>query len=162
MFRKEMATVEPIQMTELIGDVISLTRGELQKTKIALKLDIPHDLPAVPVDRVQLQQVFVNLILNAIEALRDTSDRDRALSIDITQDGEFATIGVNDNGPGIPDDRVESIFRPFETSKANGMGMGLSICRTIVENHGGQMRLVHGRPPGCRFEFTLPMAVAIV
>ena len=161
MFRKEMATVEPIRMTELIGDVISLTRGELQKTKIALKLYIPHDLPPVPVDRVQLQQVFVNLILNAIEALRDTSDRDRALSIDITQDGAFATIGVNDNGPGISEDRVESIFRPFETSKANGMGMGLSICRTIVENHGGQMRLAHGSGPGCRFEFTLPMELAI-
>ncbi len=161
MFRKEMATVEPIRMTELIGDVISLTRGELQKTKIALKLDIPHDLPAIPVDRVQLQQVFVNLILNAIEALRETSDRDRALTIDIALDGEFATIGVNDNGPGIPEDRVESIFRPFETSKANGMGMGLSICRTIVENHGGQMRLIHGSAPGCRFEFTLPLELAI-
>ncbi len=160
MFRKEMATVEPIGMNELIEDVISLTRGELQKTKITLKLEIPQDLPAIPVDRVQLQQVFVNLILNAIEALRDTSNRDRTLAIDITQDGEFATIGVSDNGPGIPEDRFENIFRPFETSKANGMGMGLSICRTIVENHGGQMRLVHGSATGCRFEFTLPLEMA--
>ncbi|MBB3979742.1 PAS domain S-box-containing protein [Rhizobium azooxidifex] len=160
MFRKEMATVEPIGMAELIGDVISLTRGELQKTKVALKLDIPDDLPAVPVDRVQLQQVVVNLILNAIEALREMSDRDRALAIDIRHDGEFATIGVNDNGPGITEDRVENIFRPFETTKANGMGMGLSICRTIVENHGGQMRLVQGDAPGCRFEFTLPLKLA--
>lgn len=95
MFRKEMATVEPIRMNELIEDVISLTRAELQKSKITLKLEIPQDLPAIPVDRVQLQQVFVNLILNAIEALRDTSDQDRLLTIDITQDGEFATIGVS-------------------------------------------------------------------
>lgn len=159
MFRKEMATVEPIGMAELIGDVISLTRGELQKTKVALKLDIPADLPAVPVDRVQLQQVFVNLILNAIEALRDISDRDRALTIDIRHDGEFVTIGVTDNGLGITEERSENIFRPFETSKANGMGMGLSICRTIVENHGGQMRLAQGSIPGSRFEFTLPLGL---
>ncbi|KQV83409.1 hypothetical protein ASC90_20930 [Rhizobium sp. Root1220] len=160
MYRKEMSTVEPIGMAELIGDVISLTRGELQKTKVTLKLDIPDDLPAIPVDRVQLQQVFVNLILNAIESMRETSDRGSALTIDIKQDEELVTIGVCDNGPGIAEDRVESVFRPFETSKANGMGMGLSICRTIVENHGGQIRLVQGVVPGCRFEFTLPIELA--
>lgn len=157
MFRKDMTTVEPIAMRELISDVTILTRGELQKTKVAFKLDIPDGLPPVPVDRVQLQQVFVNLILNAIEALRETTDRDRTLAIDIGHDEEFITVGVTDNGPGIAEERVENIFRPFETSKENGMGMGLSICRTIVENHGGQMRLVMGVSPGCRFEFTLPL-----
>jgi len=156
MFRKDMTTVEPIAMRELISDVTILTRGELQKTKVAFKLDIPDGLPPVPVDRVQLQQVFVNLILNAIEALRETTDRDRTLAIDIDHDEDFITVGVTDNGPGIAEERVENIFRPFETSKENGMGMGLSICRTIVENHGGQMRLVMGASPGCRFEFTLP------
>jgi PAS domain S-box-containing protein len=160
MFRKEMASVEPIGMAELIGDVISLTRGELQKNKITLKLDIPEDMPPVPVDRVQLQQVFVNLILNAIEAMRETADADRELAIDVGSDGDFMTVGLNDNGPGVSLDQADSIFRPFETSKINGMGMGLSICRTIVESHGGQMRLVQPGGPGCRFEFTLPMRVA--
>ncbi len=157
MFRKEMATVEPVRMAELIGDVISLTRGELQKTKVALKLDIPDDFPFVPVDRVQLQQVFVNLILNAIEAMKSITDRDRAITIDFRKDHELVTVGVNDNGPGVPEDLADNIFQPFQTSKMNGMGMGLSICRTIVENHGGQMRLAKIETPGCRFEFTLPI-----
>ncbi len=156
MFRKEMATVEPVRMAELIGDVISLTRGELQKTKVALKLDIPDDLPMVPVDRVQLQQVFVNLILNSIEAMKSI-DRDRAITIDFSEDHDLVTVGVNDNGPGVPEDLADNIFQPFQTSKTNGMGMGLSICRTIVENHGGQMRLAKTETPGCRFEFTLPI-----
>jgi PAS domain S-box-containing protein len=146
--------------SEIVGDVISLTRGELQKNKVALKLEIPDDIPAVPVDRVQLQQVFVNLILNAIEAMREMTDRDRALTIDVDSDGEFMTVGLNDNGPGVSLDRAENIFRPFETSKVNGMGMGLSICRTIVESHGGQMRLARAGVPGCRFEFTLPIKAA--
>jgi PAS domain S-box-containing protein len=157
MFRKETMAVEPTDLKELIADVTILTRGELQKTKVSLKLDIPEGLPTVPVDRVQLQQVFVNLILNAIEAMREASDSDRRLTIDVKQDDELIVVGVSDNGPGIPDDRVENIFRPFESSKANGMGMGLSICRTIVEHHGGQMRLAQTRATGCRFEFTLPV-----
>lgn len=160
MFRKEMASVEPIGMPELIGDVISLTRGELQKNKVALKLEIPDDVPAIPVDRVQMQQVFVNLILNAIEAMRETPDKDRTLTIDVASDSEVMTVGLNDSGPGVPPDRADNIFRPFETSKVNGMGMGLSICRTIVESHGGQMRLVQSGAPGCRFEFTLPVNIA--
>ncbi|KQQ38852.1 hypothetical protein ASG19_07545 [Rhizobium sp. Leaf306] len=157
MFRKEMTTVERVSMRELISDVTILTRGELQKTRVAFKLDMPDYLPPVPADRVQLQQVFVNLMLNAIEAMTETTDRDRTLTIDARHDAEFITIGVNDNGPGIAEERVENIFRPFETTRENGMGMGLSICRTIVESHGGQMRLVQGRSPGCRFEFTLPL-----
>ncbi|MBW9116893.1 PAS domain-containing protein [Rhizobium cauense] len=160
MFRKEMGLVEPIAMAELVGDVISLTRGELQKNKVVLKLEIPDGIPAIPVDRVQLQQVFVNLILNAIEAMRETPDRDRTLTIDVALNDEFMTIGLNDNGPGVSLDRAENIFRPFETTKINGMGMGLSICRTIVESHGGQMRLAQAGVPGCRFEFTLPIRVA--
>ncbi|MGF9564992.1 PAS domain S-box protein [Neorhizobium sp. BT27B] len=156
MFRKEMATVEPIAMRELIGDVISLTRGEMQKTKIVLHLDIPADLPPVPVDRVQLQQVFVNLILNSIEAMRETSGRDRTLDIDFRREGGVVIVGVTDSGPGIPKERIDDFFRPFETTKANGMGMGLSICRTIIENHGGEMRLAEN-VGGCRFEFTLPL-----
>jgi C4-dicarboxylate-specific signal transduction histidine kinase len=155
-----MASVEPIGMPELIGDVISLTRGELQKNKVALKLEIPDDVPAIPVDRVQMQQVFVNLILNAIEAMRETPDKDRTLTIDVASDSELMTVGLNDSGPGVPPDRADNIFRPFETSKVNGMGMGLSICRTIVESHGGQMRLVQSGAPGCRFEFTLPVNIA--
>ncbi|MBO9127959.1 MULTISPECIES: PAS domain-containing protein [unclassified Rhizobium] len=160
MFRKEMASVEPIAIAELVGDVVSLTRGELQKNKVALKLEIPDDTPAVPVDRVQLQQVFVNLILNALEAMSGIADTDRTLNIDVASDGEFMTVGLTDNGPGVSLNRAENIFRPFETSKVNGMGMGLSICRTIIESHGGQMRLARAGVPGCRIEFTLPIKAA--
>ncbi len=157
MFRKEMTTVETVQMSELIADVISLTRGELQKTKIALKLEIPDDFPAVRADRVQIQQVFVNLILNSIEAMKDIADGERTIIVDMVTLREHVKIGVSDSGPGISEQDAEDIFRPFQTSKTNGMGMGLSICRTIIENHGGQMRLVQTHKPGSRFEFTLPL-----
>jgi PAS domain S-box-containing protein len=157
MFRKEMTTVETIAMPEIVADVMVLTRGELQKNRVALNLEIPEKLPTVPGDRVQLQQVFVNLILNAIDAMRDNTDRDRVMSIQVGHDTKKVVVQVIDNGVGVPTHMAEQIFRPFETSKPDGMGMGLSICRTIVENHGGQMRVVPGSSVGSRFEFALPI-----
>ena len=90
-------------------------------------------------DRVQIQQVILNLVVNGIEAMRDTPSENRVISIRTSRDEKFAELSVSDRGPGIPEDKLKEVFEPFYTSKAEGMGMGLSIARTIVEAHNGQI-----------------------
>src|SRR5690606_20432782 len=126
------------------------------KNNVDLQMHPAADLPLVLGDRVQIQQVLMNLILNAIDAIRSVAARPRELSI-VSRAGEESAVcvEVTDTGVGIAREDVEKVFEPFLTSKPSGMGMGLSICRTIIENHGGSLRVVPDHTPGACFRFTL-------
>ena len=156
LFRKEATTKEPLDINEVIREVIVLTRSELHKNHIDLRLQLAADLPPVLGDRVQLQQVLMNLTLNAIDAMSSLDRRSRELTITTSnEDSGHVCVEVQDTGVGITPEGAEQIFEPFHTSKAGGMGMGLPICRSIVEDHGGRLRIVPHHGAGARFHFTL-------
>src|SRR6516165_10688340 len=136
--------------------MIMLLGGEATRNSVAVRLELADGLPKVMADPVQLQQVFINLVLNAIEAMRD---RDGELTLTIgsqlTADGEV-TISVGDTGVGLPAENRERIFDPFFTTKPQGTGMGLALTRSIVESHGGRIWAVANAGPGATFHFALP------
>jgi two-component system sensor kinase FixL len=133
---------------------LALVGAREQGVRVSLRCD--RDLPDIIVDKIQVQQVALNLIRNAVEAMETTSRRD--LTIDARRDGEFAFFSVADTGAGINPEISQHLFQPFVTSKANGMGVGLSICRTIIEAHGGRITARPNDGGGTVFEFTLPFA----
>ena len=132
-------------------------QGELRSKEIISRLELLNDLPRVLGRRVQLQQVILNLIMNAVEALGTVSDHARTLQVtsSLNQVGDVS-VTVDDSGPGIDPAVVERIFDPFLTTKPQGMGMGLSICRTIIEGHGGRIWASPGDPQGSIFHIVLP------
>ena len=152
---------ERVAIDEAIREVLDLTRSELVKQNVAVHAQLEERLPPVHGDRVQLQQVMLNLIINAVEAMSSVGDGQRVLLISAarhTPDGVL--IAVGDSGPGLPTDSpdsLERIFAPFYTTKVDGMGMGLSICRSIVEAHGGQLRASANEPCGATLRFVLPL-----
>jgi signal transduction histidine kinase len=156
MFRKETGMRSSIDMNELISEALDLHRGELRTHRISVRTELPGGLPRVNGDRVQVQQVLVNLISNAIESMANT-DGPRELSLrSAVEDSGGALISVADTGPGVDPDQVNRIFDPLFTTKAHGMGMGLSICRSIVEAHDGQLWVTGNRPRGAIFHLLVP------
>ncbi|MCO4863122.1 ATP-binding protein [Cupriavidus sp. WGlv3] len=150
---------EWVQINEAIQEVIALTRGEAMKHHVSVRMELAEDLPFVPADRVQLQQAMLNLIVNAIEAMSEADEGPRDLTIRTGMDGPDAVlVTVCDSGPGVAAENIERIFEPFCTTKAGGMGMGLSICRSIVHAHGGTLRLNANVPRGTEFQFTVPVS----
>lgn len=148
---------EWVQINEAIGEVITLTRGEAMKNSVSVRMELAEDLPLVQGDRVQLQQAMLNLIINAIEAMSAVDDGPRELTISTGKDEPSAVlVTVRDSGPGVAPENIERVFEPFCTTKAGGMGMGLSICRSIVQAHGGTLRLSANVPRGAVFRFTVP------
>jgi signal transduction histidine kinase len=133
-----------------------LTRGEGRRNQVAFKLELAENLPFVMADRVQIQQVVMNLVLNGIQAMSAVSDRGRVLTIK-TERGESNKIlvAVQDCGLGIDPGDIERVFAAFHTTKPNGMGMGLSISRSIVESHGGGLWATPNDGPGVTFRFSL-------
>ena len=137
-----------------------MVRSAIAKNSIAVNTDLMDELVPVQGDRVQLQQVVVNLILNAVEAMSSDEKGARDLSIRIQQgqaDGGVL-VQVRDSGPGIDPRNVERVFEPFYTTKTTGVGMGLSICRSIINGHGGRLWAEANEPRGAVFQFTLPGA----
>src|SRR6267143_4611110 len=136
------------------GEMLVLLRGEASRYSISTRTELAPDLPKITADRVQLQQVFMNLILNAIEAMKDTAG-ELTIKTELSQGGQLL-ISVSDTGVGLPNEKTEQIFSAFFTTKSQGSGMGLSISRSIVESHGGRLWVADNSPRGAIFCFTLP------
>jgi C4-dicarboxylate-specific signal transduction histidine kinase len=143
-----------LDINEIIQEVITLLRNELTRNRVYLSPELAADLPRVPGDPVQLQQVLINLVVNAIEAMRTSTGRTRELRISSAKNQDDVLVQVQDSGPGIEPELADRIFEPFFTTKAEGIGMGLLISRSIIESHGGHLSLVPV-PQGALFQFTL-------
>ncbi len=158
LVKKNPPTMERLGVNEAIDEVIALVRSEIAKNGVCVKTQLTQDLPSVRADRVALRQVMLNLILNAIEAMGSVEHRARDLTINTAKRGLHAVVvTVGDSGLGLAVDDMERPFEPFYTSKASGMGMGLSICRSIVEAHGGKLWASANVPRGAAFHFTVPV-----
>jgi signal transduction histidine kinase len=137
--------------------VIELTRGEAVKTGVSVQMHLAEGLPLIHGDRVQLQQVMLNLIINAVEAMGSVRDGPRELLISTRQaEPGGVLVMVQDSGPGLAPATHEHLFEAFYTTKATGLGMGLSICRSIIEAHGGQLWAEANEPRGTIFQFVTP------
>ncbi len=157
--KKAPARKDRFDLNSAIGEVIGLARGAISKNGVSLRTHLTEGLLRVPGDRVQLQQVLLNLILNAVEAMESVEAGARELLISTEQNqANGALVAVRDSGPGIALDHVERVFDAFYTTKSSGMGMGLSICRSIIANHGGRLWAEANEPRGAIFQFTLPGA----
>jgi len=147
-----------LDVNRIIQDVSILLRKELTRGDVSVRTDLAPDLPRVAGDPVQLQQVLINLIMNALEAMRFSTEQPRKLLIRSAKSTDGVLVQVHDSGPGIEPGLSTRIFEPFFTTKAEGIGMGLSISHSIIESHGGQLSLVPS-PQGALFEFILPVAM---
>ena len=148
---------DPLDINQAIVDATTLTRSELLSHRVALQIQLAQDLPVVQGDRIQLQQVLLNLIINAVEAMSAVNEGPRELLISSASNaGDSVLVAVRDCGPGLPPESFDRLFQAFHTTKADGMGMGLSICRSIVEAHGGRVWATANAPRGAIFQFTLP------
>jgi signal transduction histidine kinase len=158
MFKKDAATRTSIDMNELVSEALALLRGELAAHGISVRTDSSGRAPQVNGDRVQLQQVFLNLASNAIESMEKTEGPRELRVRSAAHESGGAVVSVVDTGPGIEPKDIDQIFSPLFTTKAHGMGMGLSICRSIVEAHDGQLWVTANEPHGANFQFLIPAA----
>jgi PAS domain S-box-containing protein len=162
MFGRDSAERGPVDVCQLVREVLALARSELATHQIVVQNNVREELPKVMAARVQLQQVILNLIINAIEAMHSVSGRERCLSISSSLDEEAnLTVTIADTGIGMDPAHVDRIFDPFFTTKLHGMGLGLSICRTIIEGHGGKLLLSRRTPFGTMCHFTLPTTAPV-
>jgi C4-dicarboxylate-specific signal transduction histidine kinase len=158
LIKKAPPRKDGLAINEAILEVIALTRGEVVKNGVSLQTQLAEDLPLIQGDRVQLQQAILNLIINAIEAMSGVSERSRELLIGTRKDASDAVlVAVQDSGPGLKPESLDHLFDAFYTPKPGGMGMGLSICRSIVEDHGGRIWASRTAGPGATVQFTLPV-----
>jgi C4-dicarboxylate-specific signal transduction histidine kinase len=159
MFKKDGGQRGLVAVNSVIDDTLMLVRSAIQKHEVFVQAELLQDLPQVVGDRTQLQQVFINLILNALDAMDLIARPERRLAIKSTLgDGGFAIVEVEDSGVGIDPANAERIFEAFFSTKASGMGMGLSICRSIIEAHGGSLWASWKMPHGSVFHVRLPTA----
>jgi PAS domain S-box-containing protein len=160
LYQKSPPQRELVDVNEIVHEMLVLLRGEASRYSISMRTELAPDLPKITADRVQLQQVFMNLILNAIEAMKDTAG-ELTIKTELGQGGQLL-ISVSDTGVGLPNEKTEQIFNAFFTTKPQGSGMGLSISRSIVESHGGHLWATANSGPGVTFYFTLPTAAEVV
>jgi PAS domain S-box-containing protein len=152
MFRKDGREKIPVNVNALIREVVTLLNGEFEGHQVVLQTEMSEGLPEILAERVQLQQVLLNLIMNAVDAMSSVADRERRLTIKSgLRGGRDVMIAVEDSGTGIDPDHMDRIFEAFFTTKPHGMGMGLSICRSIVESHGGSLWAAPRSPHGTVF-----------
>ena len=159
MVRRELPEKVLLQLKDVIADVLALANRELTERRITARTELPENLPCVSGDRVQLQQVLLNLVMNSIEAMSGVADEQRVLTIGGTRDelaGHAAVrITVHDLGSGFRPEDSERLFEPFYTTKSHGLGMGLRISRSIVEAHGGRLWATANDGPGATFSCSL-------
>jgi signal transduction histidine kinase len=178
LFKKTPVAKGPVNINEVIQEVLILTRTELQKNRVTLRTQFANGLPIVTGDKIQLQQVILNLVLNGIEAMNGIAEGQRELSISSRKVTEIlgetgkatiegasladpestsVLIAVQDSGPGLDATELRRAFEPFYTTKPQGMGMGLAISRSIIEAHDGRLWVTSEAPKGAVFQFTLPI-----
>jgi PAS domain S-box-containing protein len=157
LFRQAAPIKAQVDINEVITETLRLMSYETQRAKVSIETDLETDLPLTLADRVQMQQVIVNLVQNAIEAMEEVINRPRLLSIRSRRQGTDIVIELRDHGSGL--ESAEKVFEPFFTTKEKGMGMGLAICRSIVEAHDGRLSATTNETEGATFSFTLPIRV---
>ena len=156
LFRQSVKSRDGAKLPSVIAEAYDLMADEASRQRVRIDIDVERDLPLVPFDRVQIQQVLVNLIRNGMDAMDVTAD-DRIVGMCVRRTGDVVRTEISDRGRGV--EFPDKIFEPFFTTKENGMGMGLAICRSIVESHGGRLWAETNEPHGARFIFTLPLEV---
>jgi PAS domain S-box-containing protein len=177
LFKKAPTTKEPVDINEVAQEVLILTQTELKKNRVSLRTQFANDLPIVIGDKIQLQQVILNLVLNGIEAMRGVAEGQRDLCVSSQKVNEISEaakgtieanastnlesacvlVAVHDSGPGLGATELQRVFEPFYTTKSQGMGMGLAISRSIVEAHDGRLWVTANMPRGAVFQFTVPI-----
>ena len=157
MVRKSTPRRESVNINDCIVEVLALIRAELSRNYISSRVELSNDLPLVSGDRIQLQQVILNLIMNAIEAMSETGEHQRNLLITSAKDGAIGVIvTIRDSGVGLDQKFLDRLFEAFFTTKARGMGMGLAVSQTILQAHGGRLWATPNASQGATFQFTLP------
>jgi PAS domain S-box-containing protein len=159
LFKKGVLQREPVDVNDVIREMIVLLRSEASRYSISIRMELAEDLPTVMADRVQLQQVFMNLMLNGIDAMKEANGGSE-LTIKSQADDGQVLISVSDTGVGLSPDQADQIFKAFFTTKDNGTGMGLPISRSIIESHGGRLWATGVPGSGATFKFTLPATMA--
>ena len=158
LIKKEPPRREAVEINEAVLEVIALTHGEVAKNGVSVRTQLAEGLPLIQADRVQLRQVVLNLIINAVEAMSGDGEGSRELLISTGRDSLNAVlVSLRDSGPGLDPATLEHLFHSFYANKSGGMGMGLSICRSIVEAHGGRIWAGANEPRGAVFQFSLPL-----
>jgi PAS domain S-box-containing protein len=158
MFKNEAQKRVLVDLNELVREVLALVQSDLLEHRISVFTFLSADLPKVMADRVQLQQVIMNLVTNAIDAMKPITDRPQTLRLKSeVRDGEYVLVTVEDSGTGIDPEKMDRLFETFFTTKPHGMGMGLSICRSIIEAHHGRLWASAGAKHGSVFRFELPL-----
>jgi len=156
MVKRDDRNRAPLDLNDIVREVLALTQRELQRSRVSVEVELDERLPLVKGDRIQLQQVLVNLITNAIDAMAEKK-WPRILRIEsAVQEPSGVLISVADTGKGIDPKIVDRIFNPLFTTKSNGMGMGLAISRSIIEGHDGRLQVSAGAEGGSVFQFMLP------
>jgi signal transduction histidine kinase len=158
LYRKGFSKMEMVDVNEVIGEMVVMLHNEADRYSVMMRTELCETLPQVMADRVQLQQVLMNLMLNGIEAMRDMTG-ELSIKSQLTQDGQLL-ISVSDTGVGLPIGKADEVFNAFFTTKLQGTGLGLAITRSIVESHGGRVWATANSGRGSTFHFTLPQKTA--
>ncbi len=159
LVKKAPVDLRPLDLNTILREVIGLLHSDAVIRGIVVLHELESDLPEVEGDRIQLQQVVLNLLLNAFDAMRDGLTQDRSVAVRSRRVDSEVLVTVSDRGPGIPPEEMDRLFEPFRSSKPGGLGLGLSISRSIVMSHGGRMWAENNTMRGATFGFSLPVCV---
>jgi PAS domain S-box-containing protein len=157
LFGKKDFAAGAVDLNDAAREVVAMTQDEMRRRRVVVALDFAEALPQAAGDRVQLQQVVLNLLMNASDALREVHERRREISLRTVREDDAVCVSVRDNGPGLAPDTLQRIFEPFFTTKESGMGIGLSVSRSIIERHQGRLWAMPNDGPGVTFAFSIPI-----
>jgi signal transduction histidine kinase len=158
LYKKALPRRELVDLNEIAREMVVLLRGEANRFAVSIRTDLAADVPKITADRVQMQQVLMNLMLNAIEAMKETGG---VLTVNSQPEDGHVLISVSDTGVGLPTENTDRIFEAFFTTRPQGSGMGLAISRSIVESHGGRLWATPNSGRGASFHFSLPTATEV-
>jgi signal transduction histidine kinase len=160
LFNRKEFIRESLDLNEATREIIALSLSDLQRNRVVVQSELADDVPRVTGDRIQLQQVILNLLRNASDAMSDVNDRPRQLLVRTERDaGNLVRLTVRDGGVGLADVSMDQLFDPFYTTKRDGMGVGLSVSRSIIESHHGQIWAAPNDGSGATFAFSIPCGV---